>query len=339
MTEHVARRRTAAGAWVVLTLAVLASLLPARPAAAAPTPLVGTFRLAAGACSGSAVSGSWFRMILPSGSPTGPYLSNNDSRCSDQSYTPLAPGADGGLRSGSFQPGPSPAFDANGNGLARRITAPATFYGAGFATSTSSVDPQTKTGVRAPMVSVTGSTLSADLRSFSAAWNNQYFNQGSPKPNGSYPGNTRPATGTFDARAGAFTLTWTSQIVGGAFDKFTGQWHLQGTFVPATTATRAGAPAGSAAAPAKTSQAAPAAAPVTGQTAAAQPTASTATTAAPVTGAAPVVAQPAAVTRTTTHTSWQASPWLIALAVALALLGFGALAALQRALSRKAGQA
>src|SRR5579884_1671576 len=88
------------------------------------TALTGTFRVSAGSCAG-AVTGSWFRMLSPAGSP----VSNNDSPCSDKTYTPLAPGSDGGLVTGSYQPDPSPAFDGTGNGLAHRIFQPAKFYG------------------------------------------------------------------------------------------------------------------------------------------------------------------------------------------------------------------
>jgi hypothetical protein len=80
-----------------------------------------------------------------------------------------------------------------------------------------------------------GGRLGGDLSAFDATWNNQSFNQGAPKPDGSLPGNTSAPSGTFDAATGRFTLTWTSQIVGGPFDKFTGLWHLEGTFVPASS--------------------------------------------------------------------------------------------------------
>src|SRR5207244_9158562 len=62
-----------------------------------------------------------------------------------------------------------------------------------------------------------------------AEWNKQYFNQGAPKPGASRP----TVTGTYNARTGAFVLQWTSLIKGGAFNGFTGLWHLQGTFRPA----------------------------------------------------------------------------------------------------------
>ena len=59
----------------------------ATPAANAET-LTGTF---------SIDSGSYFRMILPSGSTSGPFLANGNSTNSDKTITPLS----GSLTSGS----------------------------------------------------------------------------------------------------------------------------------------------------------------------------------------------------------------------------------------------
>jgi hypothetical protein len=325
------RQRLAA----LAALALLSALLWPSSASAASA-LTGTLRLSPGTCSGSGATGTYFRMILADGSPTGPFLSNSDSPCSDQSYTPLQPGSDGGLQTGRYQPHPNPPFDAEGNALASRITRPAKFYGTGFATSTNSVDPQTRTRTPFPAVTASGSTLTADLSSFSVTWNKQYFNQGSPKPNGSYPGNTRAAKGTYDASTGAFTLQWTSQIVGGPFDKFTGLWHLTGTFVPSGgtsaggstgSASTGGAPVSSgapqpgqaSAAPRTTTGAAPSASPAASASASGQPTLSG--------------AEQVASTRTTTSDSWSVRWWLVVLAVAIAVLGFTGLALLQRRIS------
>ncbi len=215
---------------------------------AAGTPLTGTFRLTKATCGGE-VSGTWFRMIQPGGDADGPFVSNSDSPCADTSYTPLAPGSDGGLVTGAYQPQPNPAFSTTGHALARRITAPARFFGVDFGTATNAVDPQTGTAVPAPTINATGGTLSGDLRAFAASWNNQHFNQGAPKPDGSTPGATAAPTGTYDAATGAFTIKWTSQIVGGPFNNFTGQWHLEGTFVGAATSGAAASPASSSAQP------------------------------------------------------------------------------------------
>jgi hypothetical protein len=86
--------------------------------------------------------------------------------------------------------------------------------------------------VAAPEIFDNKGTLSGQVTAWSAAWNNLYFNQGSPKPGGGSPGLTAPVSGTYDSATHAYVLTWASQVVGGPFNGFTGYWHLQGTFVP-----------------------------------------------------------------------------------------------------------
>ncbi len=165
------------------------------------------------------------------------YLVNGNSTCSDQTYTLFQPGTGSGLVTGGYQPGSSPAFDGSGNALSDQIVQPATFFGVKFSVTTEATDPQTNQAVPAPSVDADGSTLTGNLEAWSAAWNKQYFNQGAPKPGGSSPGFTAGPTGTYDSSTGAFTLTWTSQIVGGPFNNFTGQWHLVGTFEPGSGTT------------------------------------------------------------------------------------------------------
>jgi hypothetical protein len=75
-----------------------------------------------------------------------------------------------------------------------------------------------------------GTQLSGNLSAFSVSWNNQQFNQGSPKPGGSYPGSTKRVSGTYNPTTHRYTLTWRSLIVGGPFNGFTGYWHFEGTF-------------------------------------------------------------------------------------------------------------
>lgn len=345
-------RRTAAAVAVLGAVLGLAAVAVPTANAAGSKNLTGLLQLSGGSCSGGKVSGTYLRMILPSGKASGPYMSNSDSTCPDQSYTPLQPGTDGGLQIGSYQTTPSPRFSSSGDAKARRITAPAQFYGTSFATATSKVDPQTKTAVPAPSLQLRGSKLTADLRSFAVTWNNQDFNQGAPKPNGSTPGNTSRATGTYDAATGRFTLEWASQVVGGPFDKFTGFWHFEGRFVPkAGTAPAAQQPAtsggttgsstgggtttGSSTGSGTTTGGAvvPGAAPTTaGKPAkAAKPGAPAGVT---TEAGAPAVAAPAT-TKTVTTQTWHVSVPVITLAVVIALLGFGALIALTLA-ERKA---
>lgn len=198
------------------------------------TPLVGTFRIAAGKCSGSTATGSYFRMVQPGGTlEKGKFFGNPDSPCADKSFTPQAAGSDGGLVTGRFQSGGDKAFDANGNALASSIVKPSTFTAIAFGVSTAQSDPQTDKKVPAPEIRVEDGKLSGQITAWSAAWNNLYFNQGSPKPDGSRPGLTSPVSGTYDEKTKAYTLSWASQIVGGPFNGFTGYWHLEGTFAPA----------------------------------------------------------------------------------------------------------
>jgi hypothetical protein len=276
-------------------------------------------------------------MILPSGSTSGPYMSNSDSACSNQAYTLLTPGSDGGLEFGSYQPLPSPAFDSAGNAQAHSVSEPAQYEGTGFATSTNPVDPQTHAKVPVPSLAVHGSSVTANLEAFSVSWNNQYFNQGAPKPGGSEPGITRTPTGTYDASTGAMTLSWTSQVVGGPFDKFTGSWHLVGRFVPASGssagASGSSSHAGGTAVAPTTSASSVASPGVTGS-----PTANGKGGRSPAAAAAPVSAtsgsSPAAAalaTSVVTKHTWSVSWWLVALLLIVAVAGFGGLAALPRA--------
>lgn len=362
---------------VTVLLGVLAPLFAASvsPAEAdSGTNLVGLFRLTGGSCSGGRITGTYLQMILPSGTVNGPYMSNADSPCSDQSFTPLAPGTDGGLSTAGYQAAPSPAFDSSGNARANRITAPAQYYGTAFATATNPTDPQTSQSVPVPTVTLRGSTLTADLRAFSVSWNRQYFNQGAPKPDGSTPGNTRIATGTYDAATHHFTLDWASQVQGGPFDKFTGKWHFEGTFVPASSTTsgagtgttssavgagtsgstgsKQGRPAGHTSAPTAASGALPsgatgAAGLATAGTggAGAAPTAAAPVTAAPGASAPKAVgaaqplsatAAPSIQTVTQRQQEWKISTPLVAIAIAIAILALGAII-LTRVLERRPG--
>lgn len=229
------------------TLAVAAALglagltASAATAGAARQSLIGTFQLAPGRYAPpkgkqkAKVSGSYFRMTYPNGDPytKGPFFENSDSASRDKTYTLFKPGIDRGIRAGSFQPQPTPAFSSNGFALANRIVQPLLFAGIKFSLSTADVDQQG--GVRiatVPSIWADGRRLTGDLRSFTASWNKIYFNQGAPKPNGRLPGKTRAIRGTYDPRTRRYELTWTSQIVGGPFNDFTGRWHFEGVFKP-----------------------------------------------------------------------------------------------------------
>ncbi|HEY5198868.1 MAG TPA: hypothetical protein VIJ51_17755 [Solirubrobacteraceae bacterium] len=199
------------------------------------TPLVGTFKIAPGAFSATGgPAGSYLRMVLAGGTiAAGPYFDNLFSGSSDKTYTLITPGSDGGLLTGSYQPAPSPAFGGLLNSaLANRIMAPQAFEGINFSVSTQPVDPQTGQAVPPPGINDLDGKLDGEVAAVTAEWANNYFNQGTPKPDGSTPGLTQPVTGTYDAGTGAYVLEWASTIVGGPFNHFTGYWHLAGTFQP-----------------------------------------------------------------------------------------------------------
>jgi hypothetical protein len=317
------RRATLAALATVVLAALVLAVGPAAPPARAADALVGTFRITPGKCDGGA-SGSYFRMILPSGNLQGPWVDNGDSSCGDHSYTLLTPGTDGGLVTGSHQPAPTPGFDGNGNSLAVKVIRPVAFFGVNFAASTNATDLQTGGPTPAPTLQADGGRLSGDLSAFDATWNKQSFNQGSPKPDGSRPGNTTPVTGTYDAATGAYTLDWTSQIVGGPFNNFTGYWHLEGTFVPAGGS--APAPSGS---PGTTRVAAAPTASADGGAAVTTPADELASPAAPEGAGEQTDTQAASAVRVDDE-AFEAPVWLVVLLAAVGIAGVISLLVLGR---------
>jgi hypothetical protein len=227
---------------LVPTLAALALLGGAcgggggekKQSGSAAQPLTGLFKLDPGQCTTAGVTaGSSFRMINPGGKlGEGPYISNGDSSCGDKTYSPMSPGRDGGLRTGAYQPEAAQPFDPGGNGATESIAKGTTFFAVRFAVATNQKDPQTGGNAPLPTIEVKNGQLSGNLSAFAASWNNQHFNQGSPKPDGSKPGLTSGPTGTYDSATKKFSLEWSSQIVGGPFNNFTGVWHFEGTFQP-----------------------------------------------------------------------------------------------------------
>jgi len=56
------------------------------------------------------------------------------------------------------------------------------------------------------------------------------LNQGSPKPNGTYPGHTTKVTGSYNPSTHRYTLTGEPDCRRAVHAKLTGEWHLTGTF-------------------------------------------------------------------------------------------------------------
>jgi hypothetical protein len=194
------------------------------------TTLNGTFEFEAGVEHPSGLlSGTYFRMRG---------IINTLSPLLNQEYTPLSPGVDGGLETFAYQEPPVPAFAGGSNGpetgsaLANQVIQPQSFMGIAFSIATAPTDLQEKLVDPLPQVVDTSGALSGQVTAWDAQWNGQSFNQGSPKANGTLPGTTTPLTGSYDAATGHYVLTWTSLIIGGPFNGQTGEWHLEGTFVP-----------------------------------------------------------------------------------------------------------
>ena len=229
--QYAANRRITGVSARGVVAGLIAALALGSASAVSAAPLQGTFKISPGA-NPPGTTGSYFRMIFPGGSANGAFIGNGSSTASDNTYTYLSPGTDGGFVTGGYQPEPSPAFDGLGNSLAARIIAPQGFFGLNFSADSAAIDPQTALAVPAPAISESGGVLSGDIRAWGASWNNNEFNQGAPKPDGSTPGVTAGPTGTYNPTTKAYTLDWLSLIVGGPFNGFTGKWHLAGTFVP-----------------------------------------------------------------------------------------------------------
>ncbi len=151
-------------------------------------------------------AGSYIRMQLPSGG----YFANPYSKDNNKTYTLIRSSKTGGITSGRAQKAPSPAFDSHGNSLATSIIEPTSFTGIDFGAITTV----------APTFTLSGTKLTVSLRHLYAEWNKQSFLQGAI------------ATGTYNAKNHSYVLNWHTIVKGGAFDGYTGWWHLQGTFSP-----------------------------------------------------------------------------------------------------------
>jgi hypothetical protein len=208
------------------------SSTPGSPSTSSGTQLNGTFEIEAGVeHPDGLISGTYFRMVG---------VINDNSPFANKQYTPLSPGAEGGLETFAYQEPPVPAF-ANGDlggALANAIVQPQNFFNVNFSIVTARTDQQEGLPDPLPQIVDTNGKLSGQTTAWNAQWNGSSFNQGAPKANGTLvadeEGSTTLPTGTYDAATRHYVLTWTSVIVGPPFNGFVGEWHLEGTFVPET---------------------------------------------------------------------------------------------------------
>jgi len=228
MHHHAAPRLRAARTTLFAGLALaLAVALPAAFAqTASATPLSGTVSVDAGYDTGGTPGGSYFRLEFPGG---GGYYDNTSSANADGTYTLLSQGTTG-LDLGTNQNPASPAFDLSYNSLSDDILSPTPFADTvnsatyDFSVATPSTDVTVTPNVPHTAVSLdqtgggTVRPLTGDLSSWTAYWGGQVFTQGS----------TSLTSSTWNSSTGAVVLNWTSTVVGGPFNGFTGHWHIEG---------------------------------------------------------------------------------------------------------------
>lgn len=205
--------------------------------------LVGLFRLDPGVRDPATGqhSGSYFRMGFRSTSDPNSsfaWILNHTSRSSDPSFTLLRPGSDGGLITGRHQEPSDPLYDDSGV-LTQSIAQRELFFGQYFTVFTTARelryngDVAVPAGSPVPEIFYKDGRLYGQTTAFTANWSQTgIFAQGSPKADGSLPGDTKPVEGTYDPATRRYSLHWASQIVGGPFGGKTGLWYLSGTFEP-----------------------------------------------------------------------------------------------------------
>jgi len=191
---------------IVTALLSLTTAFAATPASALSFPLTGTLLITSGNDSGGSPTGSYFVMRDPGGTP----IINSST---GKTYTLLGAGTNG-LRLFTYDDGPTPAFDGSGNALADTIIQPTVFFGVLFSVATPRGNPVPKIIVH---LGYPTSTVSVDLRAWTAYWNDQTFNQGAQFNATSYNPITK-----------RIVLDWTSPITSGPFTGFTGSWHVEG---------------------------------------------------------------------------------------------------------------
>ncbi len=213
-------------------------------AASAPTveQLDGVFQIASGSCgSGSKPSGSYV-FLTKGGGP----IPNSSSNCDNGDYTPIEQGTTG-LRTGTFQPDPTPTFDSQGNSLATSIMKPTLFEGSDFSIATDSQNEQDNPSGPAvfppPSVILSGpNQITANLSSLNATYNgtpNSTCATGQPPGDGCYAIGNSAVSGSYNPTTHAYKMDWSASIHGGAFNGAAANFQLTGTFVGTVVTTAA----------------------------------------------------------------------------------------------------
>jgi hypothetical protein len=242
-TMTAVRHRLPLQAAVLLAL-VVSLAMGAFASAAGATKLKGTIQLTKGATSGATpYAGSWVELYETADPSV--FFTNPSSPAADQNYTPLVNGTEGVDLGLPVQGLASPPFDNSGNSLTNTILNPEPFAGVNFsAYVTSNSAKKAKFGKKGLTITVakgksaTVAVTSADFTGWTIAYGGSSYDTPGSTPNidsGNLTGTLTWVNPKKTSLGGTITLDWSVPIInppGNAFDAFTAQWQLQGTYVP-----------------------------------------------------------------------------------------------------------
>jgi hypothetical protein len=243
-TPTAVRRRLPLAKVLLLALVVSLGALAASASAAGAVTLKGSIQLTTGATSGTTpYAGSWVQLYETADPSV--YFTNPSSPAADQNYTPLVNGTEGVDLGLPVQGEANPAFDSQGNSLTNTILTPEPFAGTNFsAYVTLNSAKKAKYGKKGIVIKVAGgkgpsvAVTSADLTGWTIAYGNSYYDTPGSTSNvdgGNLTGTLVWTNAKKHSEGGTITLDWSVPIInppGNAFDDFTAQYQLVGTYDP-----------------------------------------------------------------------------------------------------------
>jgi hypothetical protein len=207
--------------------------------------LKGSIQITKGATSGpTPYAGSWVQLYETADPSV--YFTNPSSPAANQTYTPLVNGTEGADLGLPVQGIASPPFDGGGNSLTNTILTPEPFAGVNFsAYVTLNSAKKAKFGKKGLVIKVAGgkgptvAVTSADLTGWTIAYGGSSYDTPGSTSNigdgGNLTGSLTWTNAKDHADGGTITLDWSVPITnppGNAFDAFTANYQLQGTYVP-----------------------------------------------------------------------------------------------------------
>jgi hypothetical protein len=244
ITRAAIRQRMPLPRAILLTLALSVGAPIAFASTAGAATLKGTIQLTKGATSGpTPYAGSWVELYETADPSV--FFTNPSSPAADQNYTPLVNGTQGVILGLPVQGIASPPFDGGGNSLTNTILTPEPFAGVNFsAYVTVNGAKKAKFGKKGLTIKVAGgkgptvAVTSADFTGWTIAYGGSSYDTPGSTSNidaGNLTGSLTWTNPKNKSLGGTITLDWSVPIINppnNAFDAFTAQWQLQGTYVP-----------------------------------------------------------------------------------------------------------